>query len=98
MASDLEKAISTIGVIGGGQMGSGIAQLAATAGFSVLLHDSDPAALGRAEGIISASLRRLASKGLISQVSLSPFIYTLQLSSILKQSVRVTVVVSYCVR
>jgi 3-hydroxybutyryl-CoA dehydrogenase len=70
MANDLEKSISTIGVIGAGQMGSGIAQLAATAGFSVLLHDSDAAALGRAGGLISASLRRLASKGHISQVSL----------------------------
>jgi 3-hydroxyacyl-CoA dehydrogenase len=47
MTNDLEKAISTIGVIGAGWMGSGIAQLVATAGFSVLLHDS-AAALGRA--------------------------------------------------
>jgi 3-hydroxyacyl-CoA dehydrogenase len=48
MTNDLEKAISTIGVIGAGWMGSGIAQLVATAGFSVLLHDSAAAALGRA--------------------------------------------------
>ncbi|KAJ3696076.1 hypothetical protein LUZ60_001453 [Juncus effusus] len=63
----MEKEIETIGVIGAGQMGSGIAQLAATAGFAVFLHDLDPAALQRAQGSISASLRRFSSKGLISQ-------------------------------
>ena len=34
-----------VGVIGSGTMGSGIAQVAATAGYEVLLHDSNPEAL-----------------------------------------------------
>ncbi|KAJ4816289.1 3-hydroxybutyryl-CoA dehydrogenase [Rhynchospora pubera] len=85
MANDLEKAISTIGVIGAGQMGAGIAQLAATAGFSVLLHDSDSAALGRAEGIISASLRRLASKGHISQAVPDEAMKRLKLASSIQE-------------
>ncbi|KAJ3698860.1 hypothetical protein LUZ61_002565 [Rhynchospora tenuis] len=85
MTNDLEKAISTIGVIGAGQMGSGIAQVAATAGFSVLLHDSDTAALGRAEGLISSSLRRLASKGLISQAAPDEAMKRLKLASSIQE-------------
>ena len=38
-----------IGVVGGGQMGSGIAQVAAVAGFEVVVRDLDPARLGKAE-------------------------------------------------
>ncbi|XP_010943970.1 uncharacterized protein [Elaeis guineensis] len=63
----MEK-IKVIGVVGGGQMGSGIAQLAAVAGYDVWLHDSDPAALGRAVQVISTSIRRLVSKGQLSQL------------------------------
>ena len=61
--------IAAVGVIGAGQMGSGIAQLAAAAGCAVLLLDADSAALSRAVASISASLRRLAAKGQLSQVS-----------------------------
>ncbi|ONK74926.1 uncharacterized protein A4U43_C03F11530 [Asparagus officinalis] len=63
MATDLK----VIGVIGGGQMGSGIAQLAAVAGFDVWHHDSDPGALTRATQSISSSINRFISKGQISQ-------------------------------
>ncbi|GJN17459.1 hypothetical protein PR202_gb04524 [Eleusine coracana subsp. coracana] len=61
--------IAAVGVIGAGQMGSGIAQLAAAAGCAVLLLDSDPAALSRAVASISASLRRLVAKGQLSQAA-----------------------------
>lgn len=63
--------IAAVGVIGAGQMGSGIAQLAAAGGCAVLLLDADPTALSRAVVSISASLRRLAAKGQLSQVSKS---------------------------
>ncbi|XP_039139364.1 3-hydroxybutyryl-CoA dehydrogenase [Dioscorea cayenensis subsp. rotundata] len=56
-----------IGVVGGGQMGSGIAQLAAVAGFHVLLYDSNADVLVRANSSISSSIRRLVSKGQLSQ-------------------------------
>ncbi|KAF8766076.1 hypothetical protein HU200_007567 [Digitaria exilis] len=61
--------IAAVGVIGAGQMGSGIAQLAAAAGCAVLLLDADSAALTRAVASISASLRRLAAKGQLSQAA-----------------------------
>jgi 3-hydroxybutyryl-CoA dehydrogenase len=41
--------IKTIGVIGAGQMGGGIAQVAAASGFKVLIYDSVPGALGRCQ-------------------------------------------------
>ncbi|KAK9265769.1 hypothetical protein L1049_003387 [Liquidambar formosana] len=58
---------NTIGVVGSGQMGSGIAQLAAVHGFHVWLLDSDPDALTGATKTISDSIRRLVSKGHLSQ-------------------------------
>ena len=66
-AAPATREIAAVGVIGAGQMGSGIAQLAAAAGCGVFL-DSDPAALSRAVASISSSLGRLVAKGQLSQV------------------------------
>lgn len=57
-----------IGVVGGGQMGSGIAQLGLVHGLRVYLLDSDPQALTRASKSISMSIQRLVSKGNLSEV------------------------------
>ncbi|WP_370280379.1 3-hydroxybutyryl-CoA dehydrogenase [Pontibacterium sp.] len=54
--------ISTIGVIGAGQMGLGIAQSFATAGLNVILNDINGAALERGLDTILNSLERLNSK------------------------------------
>ncbi len=53
----------TIGIIGSGAMGAGIAQVVATAGHPVRLLDQNAAALDRATAGIAASLRKLADKG-----------------------------------
>jgi 3-hydroxybutyryl-CoA dehydrogenase len=53
----------TIGVIGAGTMGAGIAQLAAQAGARTLLHDPLPEALGRGLEGIGAALERQVAKG-----------------------------------
>lgn len=58
-----------IGVIGSGQMGSGIAQLGVTYGIQVFLIDTDLAALSRAARNISSSIQRLVSKGTLSKMS-----------------------------
>jgi 3-hydroxybutyryl-CoA dehydrogenase len=55
--------LKTIGVIGAGQMGSGIAQVLATAGFKVRLNDVEPARIDKAIASIAAGLERLAAKG-----------------------------------
>ncbi|XP_044472712.1 3-hydroxybutyryl-CoA dehydrogenase-like isoform X2 [Mangifera indica] len=59
--------IQAIGVVGGGQMGSGIAQLGAMHGLPVWLVDTDPEALVRATKSISSSIQRFVSKGQLSQ-------------------------------
>jgi 3-hydroxybutyryl-CoA dehydrogenase len=50
-------------VVGAGQMGSGIAQVAADAGCRVSLHDSVPGATDRALETMRRSLEKLAEKG-----------------------------------
>ncbi len=53
----------TIGIIGSGAMGAGIAQVVATAGHPVRLLDQNAAALEKATASIAASLHKLAAKG-----------------------------------
>ena len=55
-------AIETIGVIGAGQMGSGIAQVAATSNFHVIMSDISEALVERGKSRISKSLDRMVQK------------------------------------
>lgn len=55
-----------IGVVGAGTMGAGIAQVAAQAGHSVVLTDTNPEQLQRAEQQIVKSLDKLVEKGKFS--------------------------------
>lgn len=50
-------------VVGAGQMGGGIAQVVATSGRSVSLHDAVPGAVERAQEGMARSLAKLAEKG-----------------------------------
>ena len=58
--------IRTVGVIGAGTMGNGIAQVFAQRGHSVILRDLDPTILDRARKRIEATLARLVEKEQIS--------------------------------
>ena len=58
--------IQTIGVIGGGTMGTGIAQVAARSGFNVVLHDLEQRFLERALQTITKNLDREVAKGTIN--------------------------------
>ncbi len=62
MTSDIRR----VGVVGGGTMGSGIAQLFAQRGFAVLLQDVSQPALDRARTGIEKSLARFVEKGKLS--------------------------------
>jgi 3-hydroxybutyryl-CoA dehydrogenase len=55
--------ISTVGVIGGGLMGHGIAQVAAEAGYDVVVREVDEATLGKGIGRIEKQLARAVEKG-----------------------------------
>jgi 3-hydroxybutyryl-CoA dehydrogenase len=61
--------LNHITVIGAGAMGNGIAQVCATSGYRVALIDIDPAALGRAQASIAASVEKLHSKGKIDDAA-----------------------------
>lgn len=58
--------IKHVGVIGAGQMGSGIAQVCVTAGLTVTLIDVSDAALERGVSAIAAGLERQVKKGTLS--------------------------------
>jgi 3-hydroxybutyryl-CoA dehydrogenase len=57
---------STAGVVGAGLMGSGIAQVAATAGHDVVLVDVSQSALDRGLRSVETSLAKLVEKGKLS--------------------------------
>ena len=56
-------AISTVGVIGAGQMGAGIAQVAATTGRNVILQDIASEFVERGMATIPDSLEKFVAKG-----------------------------------
>lgn len=58
--------IKTIGVVGAGQMGSGIAQVAAASGFNVIMNDIADAFIQKGLAGISKNMDRMVEKGKLS--------------------------------
>ena len=59
--------IRTVGVVGAGQMGTGIAQVFAQAGYEVVLNDVDQAQLDKAMAQITRGYDRIVDKGQMAQ-------------------------------
>src|SRR3712207_737641 len=59
--------IAKVGVLGGGLMGHGIAQVAAQAGHDVVLRERDEGRLEKATGKIQKQLARAVEKGKVEQ-------------------------------
>ena len=59
---DVEQ-VKVIGVVGAGQMGAGIAQVAAQAGYGVIMQDIEEGFLARGRERIEGSLKRIVQKG-----------------------------------
>ncbi len=59
--------VERIGVIGAGQMGSGIAHVCALAGYDVLVEDLNPEALSKSLGLIAKNLQRQIGRDLITE-------------------------------
>jgi 3-hydroxybutyryl-CoA dehydrogenase len=70
--------VKTVGVIGAGQMGAGIAQVAATAGFKTLLCDAAPAALERGLNGITSRLNQAVEKGRLAVATRDQAVSNLQ--------------------
>jgi 3-hydroxybutyryl-CoA dehydrogenase len=64
--------IQRIGVIGAGQMGTGIAHVMALAGYDVVLDDVNKDALGKSLALIEKNMQRQAGKGIIKQDAILP--------------------------
>lgn len=58
---------SIIGIVGSGAMGSGIAQVAATAGHKTIVYDTNAAALEKAKTNLTNSLNKLVEKQKITE-------------------------------
>jgi 3-hydroxybutyryl-CoA dehydrogenase len=61
----------TVGVVGAGAMGRGIAQIAAQAGSTVKLYDTQPQAVAKARDELFAQWDRLAEKGRMDAASVA---------------------------
>jgi 3-hydroxybutyryl-CoA dehydrogenase len=59
--------IETVGIIGAGQMGNGIAHVSSLAKLDVVLVDNNPAQLTKALDTIRANMNRQVKRGLITQ-------------------------------
>jgi len=59
--------IKKIGIVGAGTMGAGIAQVAATSGFEIILNDVGEDYLQRSLKVIDKSLTKLSEKGKIEE-------------------------------
>ena len=73
--------IKNVGIIGGGTMGSGIAQVAATAGCMVTLFDVHQGALDTAKATLEKITNRLVKKGALplKRKMLSKTIYSMSI-------------------
>ncbi|WP_048601695.1 3-hydroxybutyryl-CoA dehydrogenase [Rubeoparvulum massiliense] len=85
--------VERILVVGAGQMGSGIAQVAAQAGFQVYLYDQIPAALERGATGIVERLNRNVVKGKMTEVEKDQTLQQLQVINELAEGVNVDMVI-----
>ena len=63
----MSSALKVVGVVGAGQMGAGIAQVAAQAGYDVIVSDVAEAALAKGKQTIIGGLARLVKKETLTQ-------------------------------
>lgn len=79
--------ITTVAILGAGQMGAGIAQAVALGGYSVRLYDVVADRLPLAQGEIAASLSRHVSRGLIDQAAADAALARIAVSDVIADTV-----------
>ncbi len=77
-------AIKTLGVVGAGQMGNGIAQVAATSGLNVIMNDISTDFVQRGLNTITKNLTRSVEKGRLSDADKNAILGRIQTSVALK--------------
>jgi 3-hydroxybutyryl-CoA dehydrogenase len=85
--------IKTLGIVGAGQMGSGIAQVAAASGLSVVMNDIKDEFVEKGFSVIEKSLGRMVKKEKISQEDQKTILNRIEGSTSLKDMVKADFVV-----
>jgi 3-hydroxybutyryl-CoA dehydrogenase len=80
----MNMAIKTFGVIGAGQMGNGIAQVAAMSGLDVIMNDISQELVDKGLGVIKKNLQRSVDKEKISADDMNAIVGRIKLSTDLK--------------
>jgi len=89
--------IKKVMVIGAGQMGSGIAQVAAAAGYEVVLNDIKDEFVQRGLGIIEKNLGRDVAKGRLEESAKAAMLGRIKPSIVLKDAAEVDIVIEAAV-
>ncbi|MBM7690648.1 3-hydroxybutyryl-CoA dehydrogenase [Peribacillus deserti] len=89
--------IQKVMVIGAGQMGSGIAQVCAMSGYSVILHDLKEEFVERGISTINKNLSRQINKGKLTQEKMEETVQRIQKSSDLQNAKNVDLVIEAAV-
>jgi 3-hydroxybutyryl-CoA dehydrogenase len=69
IAAPRQFSIETVGIVGAGAMGRGIAQIAALAGLTVRLFDANAQAVGAARDFLADTFAKLTAKGKLDEAS-----------------------------
>ena len=89
--------IKTFGVIGAGQMGGGIAQVAAASGLDVVMNDINEECTARGKAAIEKNLNRSVSKGKLSEEACGEILARIKTSTSLADMASVDFVVEAAV-
>jgi len=97
MREEMQVSIERVGVVGAGQMGSGIAEVAAKAGANVVVFEPAEELVNAARKRISGSLERAASRGKLSDAdrdaTLARFTFTTDLADLADRQLVIEAVV-----
>ena len=85
--------IKTVGVVGAGTMGNGIAQVCAVAGLNVIMHDIAPAQVDSGINTITTSLDRMIKKEKISEQDKSAALANIETTTELATFAQVDIVI-----
>jgi len=89
--------IKRVMVVGAGQMGSGIAQVAAQAGLEVMLNDLKDEFVNRGLGVITKNLERSVAKGKITEEEKAAVLSRIKPSTSLQDAVDADIVIEAAV-
>ena len=88
-----QQLTTSIGIIGAGAMGAGIAQVAATAGHTVLVYDTNQTALDKAKVSLESTLKKLVEKQKLTEENAKGISTRTQFSSNLNEFKNCTAVI-----